>query len=399
MQSQKERQLKQLGKEKRRRARKVKRTLSDAARLFRFISKQVTGLLPTLRPEHEMTLSMLITGLLRGRDGQLSQIGRKVQYEYHKPSLEMRFRRFVRNSHLEVTELYQPLVRQLLAAVGTDAPLVLMVDTTQIGGKCLCLMVSLYYKNRALPLDWLVVKGKKGHLSQELQLSLFKRVKALLPAEAKVVLVGDAEFDGGEVINWLQTDTTWQYVFRTQENIQVGYQGQQYSLQEWLLELEIQPYMETFLTQVTFTAQHQLPQQNIMVVWRKAQERHEFFVTNCATFVQAQGYYRLRYTTETLFADFKGRGFHLTHSRLWKPERLNRLLVVACWAYYFMVFLGVEAIFSNLFRELVRTDAFVHSLFQLGLLFLDHLLNEGLDFPKNIDLPPPKSVTHFVIPP
>ena len=399
MKSQKERQLKQRAKEQRRRARKVRRNLSDAARLFRFISKHVNGLLPTLRPEHQMTLAMFITGLLRSRNGQLSQIGRKVQYDHQKPSLEMRFRRFVCNPNIEVAQLYQPLVRQLLAAVGTDDPLVLMVDTTQMGGKCLCLMVSLYYKNRALPLDWLVVKGKKGHLSQELQLSLFKRVKALLPAQASVVLLGDAEFDGCEVIKWLQTDTSWQYVFRTQDNIHVGYQGQRHSLKEWLLELEIQPLMETFLKDVTFTTEHQVPQQNILVVWHEAEQRHEFFVTNCATFAQTQGYYRLRYTTETLFADLKGRGFHFTQSRLWQPERLNRLLLVACWAYYLVVFLGVESIFSNLFRELVRTDAFVHSLFQLGLILLDYLLKEGLSFPKTIDLPPPKTVSHYVISP
>jgi Transposase DDE domain len=399
MQTQKERQLKQETKQQRRRARKTRRNLSDAVRLFRFISNQVNVLLPNLRFEHQLTLAMLITGLLQSRNGQLSQMVRKVQYNHHQQSLLMRFRRFVGNTNVDAAQLYQPLVSKILAALGTDDPLVLMVDTTQIGGKCLCLMVSLYYKNRALPLDWLVVKGKKGHLSQELQLSLFKRVKALLPAQASVVLVGDAEFDGSEVITWLQTDTSWQYVFRTQENIQVGYQGQQHSLKEWLLELEIQPLMETFLMDVTFTTNHQVPQQNIMVVWHKTKQRHEFLVTNCATFAQAQGYYRLRYTTETLFADLKGRGFHLTQTRLWQPERLNRLLLVACWAYYLMVFLGVEAIFSNLFRELVRTDAFVHSLFQLGLILLDHLLKEGLTFPKTIDLPPPKTVTHCVISP
>jgi hypothetical protein len=33
---------------------------------------------------------------------------------------------------------------------------------------------------------------------------LFKQVKALLPAQVPVVLLGDGEFDGSEVIDWFQ---------------------------------------------------------------------------------------------------------------------------------------------------------------------------------------------------
>jgi hypothetical protein len=57
----------------------------------------------------------------------------------------------------------------------------------------------------------------------------------------------------------------------------------------------------------------------------------------------------------------------------------------------------VEAIISRAFEQLVRTDAFYHSLFQLGLIYLDHLLNEYLDFPSLIDLPPPEAFEHVVL--
>ena len=66
-------------------------------------------------------------------------------------------------------------------------------------------------------------------------------------------------------------------------------------------------------------------------------------------------------------------------------------------AYVFTVFLGVEAVVSGAFRQLVRTDAFYHSLFQLGLIYLDHLLNECLAFPALLVLPNPDSFDHVVI--
>ncbi len=113
--------------------------------------------------------------------------------------------------------------------------------------------------------------------------------------------------------------------------------------------------------------------------------------------IEAKAWYTLRFTTETLYSDLKGRGFNLDDTRLWKPERVNRLVLAGAIAYFFVVVLGVKSIISRAFCQLVRTDAFYHSLFQLGLIYLDHILNEYLDFPSLIDLPPPDAFEHVVI--
>jgi hypothetical protein len=64
---------------------------------------------------------------------------------------------------------------------------------------------------------------------------------------------------------------------------------------------------------------------------------------------------------------------------------------------FFTILWGVESIVSGAFRQLVRSDAFYHSLFQLGLIYLDHLLNEYLSFPELLTLPRPDSFEHVVI--
>jgi len=372
--------------------RKRRLAKSDAMRLYAFILKHLQMQLPNLRLETRLTFAMMMTGLLRSRSGQLAKI------VHHEESLVMRLRRFVKNDNLNVETCYLPLVTKILQAVSAE-PIVLMVDTTKMGGQCLCLMVSVFYKKRALPLAWLTVKGKKGHLSQETQVSLFKQVKELLPPSAQVVLVGDAEFDGCAVITWLKSQTNWQYVFHTDETTLVGCQGVYHSLKEWTSLLQTKPEEDIFLTDVSFTEAHQVLGQNIMMTWHEGEKRYWFFVTNCPTLAKTRQWYQLRFTIETLFSDLKGRGFNLDDSRLWKPERLNRLILMAAWAYYFVVVLGVESLFTNLFRRLVRTNAFVHSLFQLGLIYLDHILNECLKFPDAIDLPPPDTVPHVVISP
>ena len=390
-----ERQKKQAEKQARREKRKgkqPKKNMSDAARLYRIILLHIRGQIPGLLVENQMTLAMLITGILRVRSGQLKKIARGVQYDHKKESLNDRFRRFVRNENIEVEIEYAPFSHRIVKTV-KQGPLMLLIDSTKMGGRCLCLMLSLYYKSRALPLAWVTFKGKKGHSAQQIQLALFKQVKALLPAGQPVVLLGDGEFDGSEVIDWFNQETDWQYVCRTDKSNKIFYQGKWLGLHQ----LPLQEGKETFLSQVRFTAHNNIGPVNILAIWNEAQNCQWFFVTNLQTVTEAKAYYTFRFTIETLFSDLKGRGFNLDDTRLWHPERLHRLIFAGAIAYFFVVVLGVETIISGAFRQLVRIDAFSHSLFQLGLIYLDHILNEFLDFPSLIELPPPESFDHVVI--
>lgn len=386
---------KHASKKTRRKKRKEKQpplNMSDAARLYRVILVHIQDQLPEMMVEHQLTLAMLVTGILRERSGQLKKIARGVQYDHKKESLVERFRRFVRNKHIQVEVEYAPFGQRIVQAVGAG-PLVMLIDSSKMGGQCLCLMLSVYYKSRALPLAWVTFKGKKGHSAQQTQLALFEQVKGLLPPELPVVLLGDGEFDGSEVIDWFNQQPTWQYVCRTDKSNKVFYQGQWQSLSQ----LPLRDGEETFLSQVRFTESNNIGPVNILVVWHQAKQEHWFFVTNFHTAAQAQASYLWRFTIETLFSDLKDRGFHLDDTRLWHPERLHRLIFAAAIAYFFTIVLGVEAIITRAFEQLVRTDAFYHSLFQLGLIYLDHLLNEYLDFPSLIDLPPPEAFEHVVL--
>ena len=386
------RQVKKQARRKKRQAKRAKKNMSDAARLYRVVLRHIRQQASTMLLENQMTLAMMISGMLRGRSGQLRKMANAVQYNGKKESLIDRFRRFVRNQNLEVAVEYAPFGQRMLQALG-QGPIVLMIDSTKMGGQCLCLMVSVYYKSRALPLAWVTYKGRKGHSSQAMQGQLFKRIKALLPTDVPVVLVGDGEFDGSEVIDWFQHDSQWCYVCRTDKTNKILYQEQWLGLHE----LPLTEGQEAFLTGVRFTQKNNIGPVNILAVWHQARQEHWFFVTNCQSAAQAKAFYTLRFTTETLFSDLKGRGFNLDDTRLWQPDRLHRLIWVAAIAYFFMIVLGVEAIVSGVFRQLVRTDAFYHSLFQLGLFYLDHIFNELLDFPSLTSLPPPHTFEHVVI--
>jgi hypothetical protein len=94
--------------------------------------------------------------------------------------------------------------------------------------------------------------------------------------------------------------------------------------------------------------------------------------------------YSKRFRIETFFSDQKSRGFHLHQSHLADPQRLSRLLIAACLAYIWIIYLGSVCIKDGLVSTIHRGDRCDLSLFQLGLRLLDKFLNE--DLPHSTEL-------------
>ena len=74
------RQVKKQARRKKRQTNRPRKNMSDAARLYRVVLGHLQQQPSTMLPENQMTLAMLITGLLRGRSGQLRKIANAVQY-------------------------------------------------------------------------------------------------------------------------------------------------------------------------------------------------------------------------------------------------------------------------------------------------------------------------------
>jgi len=352
--------------------------MSDAVRLEESIAMSLLSLLPQLHPDNWLTLVKLVTSIILSKEVQLSKIADEVVYEYKESSLTDRFRRFMVTENVITFGIYSLFVQMALDCPDYSDPVVLSIDSSKVGGGCLTLMVSLGYSSRALPLFWLTFKGQKGHTSQHKQLELLELIESLLPDGVAVSLLGDGEFDGVQVIEWLKARSTWSYTCRTAQSTLALYDG------NWLAlnELPLQPNQkEAFFTGLTFTNAHKVKSVNLLVVWVSKEQEYRFFVTNFETAKEARYWYRRRFKIETLFSDIKNRGFKLHKSRLNKSERVNRLLIVVTIAYIFVVFWGVLSIISAEFTKIVRTDRFEHSLFSLGLKFIKRLLKKSKNIP------------------
>jgi hypothetical protein len=255
--------------------------------------------------------------------------------------------------------------------------LVLVIAGSVVGRGCLALMMHVVYNGRALPLAWHIRQGAKGHFPEDLHIALVEHVQELIPPGASGVLLGDGACDGMRLQHTLQ-QAGWAYVCRTGRHMPALWQDAPLRLDTlgWLSR----PGTLVALSEAWFTEEAYGP---VMLIccWATGYQEPLYVVSNLATAEEACHWYGKRVRIETFFSDQKSRGFHLHKSHLSDPMRLSRLLMAACVAYIWIVYLGAlceQDGWGSIIHRGGRCDI---SLFQLGLRLLDDFLNEGLSIP------------------
>ena len=362
--------------------------MSDNRRRFVAIRKAIKKLYP-VEPRgnlarHLTTLAMLISGIVASKSVNLPAIASKVPTMAKVDSQVKRFSRWVDNQRIHYECYYLPYAQQLVASLAHHSglaheKLVLIMDGSAVGRGCRTLMLSVVYKNRALPLAWLVEEGSKGCFSEEDHIALIQQVKEIVPEDADVILLGDGEFDGIH----LQAEMDsygWEYVCRTAKDT-ILYQDSEATSFE---KLQVSPGGRITLFSVAITRKRYGPVQAI-AWWDEEYEDPIYLVSNLSIHESIHKdpcqWYSQRFCIETLFSDQKSRGFHLHKSHISDPDRLAQLMIAACLAYIWMIYLGNMAIKQGWSKIIHRTDRCDLSLFQLGLRLLDYFLNHDMRIP------------------
>ena len=369
--------------------------MNDNLRVYRAIREALYQLSPT-EPKghfarHLTTLAMLIAGVVQSRKSQLPAIASKVPDGNCPPSRIKRRTRWLKSERITPEAFYLPFAQALLA--GIAGPLILVIDSSEVGKGCSVWMVSVIYQKRALPLVWSVANRPKGHASDEDHLRLLESVRSLLPEDRTVIFLGDGEFDGVPVQAAL-SEWRWEYVLRTAKNRQLGETFGDDMLWLRFSELAVAPGETLWIEAAGFTKAGFGPVLAV-VTWPPALDAPVYLVSNLETAGEACHWYRKRFRIETFFSDQKSRGFHLHKSHLSDPGRLARLMIGTSLAYLWIVFLGVKAKQDGWQAQLHLKTRCDWSLFRLGFAWLDELLN--LCFPLPVFLSPPPNPLKSVL--
>lgn len=352
--------------------------MSDNLKRYRAIKERLFQLYPQAASGHLAqgltVLAMFINGIVASKRTHTREVAKKTPTGAKVSSREIQLSRWYKNEAVTHEVYMLPFVEQVLAGLQART-LTVIIDSSEMGRRCLCLMVSVVYQRRAIPLVWHVFKGSKGHLPSSDHVALLEQLRSLLPAGVDVVLLGDGEFDSVELQTFAQ-EQDWHYVSRTAKNSQVCDEAEWQALEE----TPVWPGCCLSLPDVLFTQQAYGPV-HVILWWQAGEKTPIYLITNFDLAEEACHFYRKRMRIETFFSDQKSRGFHLHKSHLADPARLSRLLIAACLAYIWIVALGVLTIKRDLVKLIHRTHRCDLSLFQLGLDLLDFLLNEGKPIP------------------
>lgn len=163
------------------------------------------------------TLAALVSGIVQGKSCQLPTMVRKAPNQAMVESRVKWYTRWIQNERVDYESYYLPCMQRLLVHLASIRELMFVIDGSEVGHACVTLMISLIYGRRAISITWLIVKGRKGHLSGSLHLELLTQLQADLSQNAPAIFLGDREFDGIELQMALQA-LNMRYVCRTTKN-------------------------------------------------------------------------------------------------------------------------------------------------------------------------------------
>ena len=274
--------------------------MSDNLRRYRAIRRALIQGYPDAPQgnmvRHLTTLAALISGIVGSHSTQLPKMATQVPNGTKPESRVKRFARWVDNDAITTEVYFSPYAEVLLRHLALQT-LVVVIDGSVVGRGCVALMMHVVYKGRALPLVWQVRKGKKGHFPEAMHLALVEQLYDLIPTGARVVLLGDGEFDGTQLQQTVQ-DYHWSYVVRTGSHITVEWDGERFRCET--VAAGIKPGTLVALRDVRVTEEAYGPLM-LLCCWAKGYKDPLYLLTNMDAADEACHLYTKRFRIETFF--------------------------------------------------------------------------------------------------
>ena len=242
-------------------------------------------------------------------------------------------RRHLRRDELCVDTVMSSYAASLLqASSDKNGVAVLAMDQSSLGDGRECLMVSVRHGKRALPLLWEVVKTK-GAIGWDVQERLLVRLTEILPIGQKIMLTAD-RFYGTHTLVQFCKDWGWSYRIRLKGNLIFHHND------GTITTTEAHKKGMTSLQHATFHKTDVTT--HIGILQDKGHEEPWFIAMDATPSRRTILDYGKRWSIESMFSDFKSRGFGITQSKLTDCKRMERLILVMALALIFATGVGIN---------------------------------------------------------
>ena len=310
-----------------------------------------------LRKSQAKTLSVLVAAALGAMRLTLAGIGRELAAADDGAAKHAikRTWRFITNPRIEPVEVMPMVMSQMWrkkfkwhARKADRRPLLISLDWTKVRG-CFVLMAAVVVEGRALPLCWESYRDKvQGRSQNALEEAMLLRIQAALPAGLRVVILADRGFGRAELIRYCQ-QLKRDYLIRIRGDVIVRTTTGDY----YHGKLQHSPIRRGGCRSWRGVAYRRdgRVSTNLIVRWtrglRGEQDQPWYLATSLPVGRRRaralSELYRLRFDIEELFRDAKNEhlGWSLGKTRITRPDRLDRLILIAALAYVLLVGLGL----------------------------------------------------------
>jgi hypothetical protein len=366
--------------------------------IFTDIKKSLCELSPFEVQGHALkrinSLSGLISGMINQKSSHLSKIGTGLNNDIDANSQEKHAKRFLENKYTNYNVFYLPYLACFIASISqnkqflsTVRHLTLVIDGSQMGSKHVTLMVSIVLGKRAIPLFWVVKKGKKGHFPTEMHLDVIRKavasIRSIVSKETTLTLLGDGEFDSVELQRCCRQELHIGYVFRTACDSVMYENDDEFKPKDIKLDSNVK---SLFIPSIDFSKEKFEDVHFLCWFDPKIYDDPLFLVSTFDNAPDIMDAYKKRFAIETMFKDLKTRGFNLHKNRLGKASTVANLIMVAALAFCFMMNFGIANTDNPLKIKIQRNDKNTNSVFSYAVLLLQYLIKKGKDFIFNVNI-------------
>jgi hypothetical protein len=302
---------------------------------------------------------------------RLEELARRFPCPIQLRSRVKKLQRFLALEQFNIKTLWFPLVKSWLQEKWSkDRMIYLVIDRSQ-WREINLLMISMIYKHRAIPIYFSLVP-KKGNSNLQQQKQVLEPAIKLLK-EYKITVLGDREFCGIELAQWLSEEQQVYLSLRLKKNEYVELEDQ---IWFQLSDLGLTPGMSLYYQGVKVTKIKGFGGFNLAAKWKRnyqgrASKETWFIVTNLNSLSTATNAYAKRMGIEEMFRDFKGGGYNLEITRV-NDRRLISLVLLICLSYSLSTFIGQNVKSKGVAKYVSRPteqgrNYSRHSSFSIGL--------------------------------
>jgi hypothetical protein len=347
-------------------------------KLYNTWMNKIMQLFPNERITRRQNLAWLLSGIFQSKSVHLSKVASKIPGKAMLVSVTRRLDRFLESPSFRVRDWYEPIAKELLAQ-RTGQEYRLIVDGSKVGFGHQFLVITLAYRRRAIPLAWMWVRSSRGHSTSGRQLALLNYIRKLLPADARVLVLGDSEFGAVDILKQLD-QWGWKYVLRQKGSHLVRENDQS----PWvsLGSLLTKAGQSLWLGQRQLTQLHAYSV-NVLAHWKIGEKEPWLLATNLPSLREALKAYEYRMWIEEMFGDLKDNGFDLESTHLRSVFKLHRLTFAVVLLFLELVNSGSKVIKKGLRKQVDRSDRRDLSIFRIGLNMRERHLANSLDFVIN----------------